>query len=73
MDTRWIFGFVGGYVATAVIVFLLYSPFVVLFVVLLLAAGVLELMALPLLVLFRRLRRTGKPDSSLLGPGASAG
>jgi hypothetical protein len=69
MDTQWIFTFVGGYVATAVTVFLLYLPFLVLFIVLLFVAGVLRLMALPFLVLFRRLRGRGKPDSSSGGSG----
>ncbi|WP_284764450.1 hypothetical protein [Arthrobacter sp. efr-133-R2A-63] len=64
MDAQWIFGFVGGYVAAAVTVFLLYLPFLVLFVVLLLGAGILELMALPFLILFRRSRGRGKPDPS---------
>ncbi|BAS18548.1 hypothetical protein AHiyo8_pI68520 (plasmid) [Arthrobacter sp. Hiyo8] len=67
MDAQWIVGFAGGYVAAAVTVFLLYLPFLVLFGVLLLAAGLLELLALPFQVLFRRLRRLrgrGKPGSS---------
>lgn len=56
MDAQWILTFVGGYVATAVLVFLLYSPFLVLYVVLLLLVGFLQLIALSFLVLFRRLR-----------------
>ncbi|WAH98226.1 hypothetical protein [Arthrobacter sp. MMS18-M83] len=68
MDAQWMVGFVGGYVAAAATVFLLYLPFLVLLVVLLLAAGFLELVALPFLVLFRRLRGRGKPGSP---PGGS--
>ncbi|MBT2533297.1 hypothetical protein J7E83_14450 [Arthrobacter sp. ISL-48] len=62
MDTQSIFTFVGGYVATAVTVFLLYSPVLFLFVLLLLVGGVLQLMAWPFIVLIRRLRRPGKFD-----------
>ncbi|UKA64454.1 hypothetical protein [Arthrobacter sp. FW306-04-A] len=67
MDAQWIFGIVVGYVAAGVAVFLLYLPFLVLFVVLLLAAGILELMALPFLVLFRGFHGRGKPGSSTSG------
>jgi hypothetical protein len=67
MDAQSIFGFVAGYVAAGVAVFLLYLPFLVLFVVLLLAAGVLELIALPFLALFRGLHGRGKSDDSTGG------
>lgn len=63
MDAQSILTFIGGYVATAVTVFLLYSPVLVLFVVLLIIAGILQLVALPFLVLIRRLRGRGKLDS----------
>ncbi len=62
MDTQSILAFIGGYVATAVTVFLLYSPVLVLFLVLLLIAGILQLMALPFILLFRTLRGGGKSD-----------
>ncbi|MEW1823823.1 hypothetical protein AB0323_23970 [Arthrobacter sp. NPDC080031] len=67
MDAQSIFGFVAGYVAAGVAVFLLYLPLLVLFVVLLLAAGILELIALPFLALFRGLRGRGKSDVSTGG------
>jgi apolipoprotein N-acyltransferase len=63
MDAEWILSFVSGYVAAAVTVFLLYSPFFILFLVLLLIAGILRLLGLALLVLFRRHRGRGKIDS----------
>ena len=51
-----ILAFIGEYLAAALAVFLLYSPFVVLFVILLLTAGVLRLLAWPFIVLISRLR-----------------
>ena len=63
MGTETILAFLGGYIATAVAVFLLYSPVLVLFAVLLLTAGILQLIALPFIVMIRRLRRRGKSDS----------
>lgn len=62
MDAQSILTFIGGYVATAAAVFFLYWPFVVLFLVLLLIVGILELLALPFIVLFRRRRRPGRSD-----------
>ena len=63
MGTETILAFLGGYIATAIAVFLLYSPVLVLFAVLLLTAGILQLIALPFIVMIRRLRRRGKSDS----------
>lgn len=63
MDAEWIPSFVGGYVAAAVSVFLLYLPFFVLFFVLLLIGGILRLLGLAFLVLFWRRRGRGKIDS----------
>lgn len=63
MDAQSVLTFIGGYIATALTVFLLYSPVLVLFVVLLVVAGILQLVALPFLVLIRRLRGRGKLDS----------
>jgi hypothetical protein len=61
MDAQSILTFIGGCVATATTMFVLYLPFVVLFLVLLLIVGLLELLVLPLIVLFRR-RRPGSSD-----------
>lgn len=61
MDAQSILTFIGGYVATAASMFLLYLPFVVLFLVLLLIVGILELLVRPFIVLFRR-RRPGRSD-----------
>ncbi|MDQ0679767.1 hypothetical protein QFZ30_003149 [Arthrobacter pascens] len=63
MGTETILAFLGGYIATAVGVFLLYSPVLVLFAVLLLTAGILQLISLPFIVMIRRLRGRGKSDS----------
>jgi Flp pilus assembly protein TadB len=49
-----------GYVVTAVAALVLYSPIIVLFVVLLLTAGVLQLLVWPLQLLIRKLRRKKK-------------
>lgn len=64
MGTDSILAFIGGYVATAFTAFLLYSPVLVLFVLLLLMAGVLQLIALPFILLFRRLRGKGSDRRS---------
>lgn len=50
-----------GYMAAAIGVFLLYSPVLFLVVGLLLAAGLLQLIAWPFLVLIRKLRRKAEP------------
>lgn len=58
MDSGTILGFMAGYIATLAGVFLLYLPVLALFVALLVAAGVLQLLLLPIAILVRRLRRT---------------
>ncbi|WP_457963444.1 hypothetical protein M1E17_18705 [Arthrobacter sp. D1-29] len=63
MGAESILALIGGYLATAITVFLLYSPVLILVVVLLLIAGILQLIALPFIVLIRRLRGRGKPKS----------
>ncbi|MEE9094955.1 hypothetical protein [Pseudarthrobacter phenanthrenivorans] len=59
MDAGSVLGFMAGYVATLAGVFLLYLPVLALFVALLVAAGVVQLLLLPFIILFRRLRRPG--------------
>jgi hypothetical protein len=61
MDAGTVLGMIGAYVAAGITVFLLYSPVIVLFVCLLLTAGVVQLLVWPFLVLFRKLRR--KPEA----------
>ena len=58
MDTGTILGFFFGYVATVAGVFLLYSPVLFLVIALLVAAGILKLLLLPLAILIRRIRRS---------------
>ena len=60
MDPGTVLALIGGYIATAIGVFLLYSPVIVLMIGLLLTAGLLQLMAWPFIVLVRKLRR--KPE-----------
>lgn len=62
MGTEWIVVLIGGYVTAAVTVFLLFLPVLVLFSVLLLAAGILQVVALPFVHLFRRLRGRERSD-----------
>lgn len=52
---------IAGYVAAAFGVFLLYSPVLILVVWLLLAAGLLQLLAWPFIVMVRKLRRKPEP------------
>jgi hypothetical protein len=52
---------IAGYIAAAIGVFVLYSPVLFLVVGLLLAAGLLQLLAWPFLVLIRKLRRKPEP------------
>lgn len=68
MDSGTLLALAGGYIAAGIGVFLLYSPVLFLVVGLLLAAGVLQLLAWPLVVLVRKLRRKSEPpqDSSWL-------
>ncbi len=63
MDAGAVLGLIGGYIATAVGVFLLYSPVLVLVLCLLLSAGVIQLLAWPFVALFRKLRRKPEPPS----------
>lgn len=61
LDASAVLALIGGYIATAVGVFLLYSPVLVLIIGLLLTAGLLQLLAWPFILLVRKLRR--KPES----------
>lgn len=61
MEAGAVLGLIGGYVAAAVGVFLLYSPMLVLVVCLLLTAGLLQLLAWPFIAIVRRLRRKPEP------------
>ncbi|MDQ0029950.1 hypothetical protein [Arthrobacter bambusae] len=63
MDTSTIFGFILGYLASMAGVFLLYLPDLVLLVALLIAAGVLQLILLPFILLVRTLRRRQDADT----------
>ena len=56
MDAGTILGFIAGYIATLAGVFLLYLPVIALVVALLVAAGVLQLLLLPLVILVRKIR-----------------
>lgn len=73
MDAGVVVAFAFGYLITVVAAFLLYSPVIVLFVVLLLSAGALRLLVWPLQLLVRRLRRQRKEpptdQSWLFGSG----
>lgn len=61
MDSGTLLALAGGYIAAGFGVFLLYSPVLLLFVGLLLAAGLLQLLAWPFVVLVRRIRRKPEP------------
>jgi hypothetical protein len=61
LDPSAVLALIGGYIATAVGVFVLYSPVIVLIIGLLLTAGLLQLLAWPFILLVRKLRR--KPES----------
>lgn len=65
MDTGTILGYTAGYLATVVGVFLLYLPVISLLVALLIAGGILQLLLLPFIALFKRLRRRPQPDMDL--------
>jgi hypothetical protein len=58
LNAETIFGFSLGYLAALVGIFLIYLPYLVLFVLLLIAAGILQLLLLPFALLIRKLRRT---------------
>lgn len=68
LDASVLLALIGGYIATAVGVFLLYSPVLVLIICLLLTAGLLQLLAWPFIALVHKLRRKseGPQDSSWL-------
>ncbi|MGF9648887.1 hypothetical protein AAIH32_12980 [Pseudarthrobacter oxydans] len=56
MNAETIFGFSMGYLAALVGIFVIYLPYLVLFVLLLIAAGILQLLLLPFTLLVRNLR-----------------
>ncbi|TQJ39688.1 hypothetical protein FBY33_1710 [Arthrobacter sp. SLBN-112] len=62
MDTGTILGYTFGYFAAAAGIFLLYLPDIILFLVLLVVAGVLQLLLLPFSILIRKLRRRPPAD-----------
>jgi uncharacterized membrane protein (Fun14 family) len=63
MDAGTILGFIFGYFAAMAGIFLLYVPDIILFVALLIAGGVLQLLLLPFALLIRRIRRQPQPDT----------
>ena len=63
MDTGTILGYAAGYIAAMGGVFFLYLPVMILLVALLIAGGILELLLLPFIALFKRLRRRPEPDA----------
>ena len=65
MDTGTILGYLAGYVAAMGGVVLLYLPVIVLLVALLIAGGVLQVLLLPFIALFKRLRRRPETDLDL--------
>ncbi|MEW1812538.1 hypothetical protein AB0284_17760 [Pseudarthrobacter phenanthrenivorans] len=62
MDTGTILAYAGGYIAAMGGVFLLYLPVIALLVALLIAGGILQVLLLPFVALFRRLRRRPEQD-----------
>lgn len=62
MDTGTILGYAAGYIAAMGGVFLLYLPVIVLLIALLLAGGILQLLLLPFIALFNKLRRRQEAD-----------
>jgi hypothetical protein len=62
MDIGTISSYVAGYVAAMGGVFLLYLPVIILLVALLIAGGVLQLLLLPFIALFKRLGRRPEPE-----------
>lgn len=58
MSAETIFGFSIGYFAVLVGIFIIYLPYLILFVLLLIAAGILQLLLLPFALLIRKLRQT---------------
>jgi hypothetical protein len=63
MDTGTILSYTVGYLATVGGVFLLYLPDIILLVVLLIAAGLLQLLLLPFVFLVKRVR--GRPVADM--------
>jgi hypothetical protein len=63
MDTGTILGLIVGYLATLTGIFLLYSPVIILFIALLIAGGILQLLLMPFVLLIRRLRRRTHADT----------
>ncbi|MFC9772535.1 MULTISPECIES: hypothetical protein [unclassified Pseudarthrobacter] len=63
MDPGTVLGFTFGYVAAVTGIFLLYLPVIALYVALLISAGVLHLLIMPLTILVRKLRRRPPPDT----------
>jgi uncharacterized membrane protein (Fun14 family) len=63
MDAGTILGFIFGYFAAIAGIFLLYVPDIVMLLVLLVVAGVLQLLLLPFAFLIRRLRRRQQTDT----------
>ena len=61
MDPGTVLALIGGYLAVATAVFLLYSPLLIPMLGLLLAAGILQLRAWPFIFLIRKLRRKPQP------------
>ncbi|MET3206287.1 UNVERIFIED_ORG: hypothetical protein ABIB21_003106 [Arthrobacter sp. UYEF13] len=65
MDAGTIFGYILGYFATIGAVFLLYLPVLIMFLALLIAGGVLQLLLLPFVILVHKLRRSRpEPDTN---------
>jgi hypothetical protein len=62
MDTGTILGYAAGYIAAMGGMFLLYLPVIVLLGALLIAGGILQLVLLPFIALFKKLRRRQEPD-----------
>ena len=62
MDTGTILAYAAGYLATMGGAFLLYLPVIILLVALLIAGGLLQLLLLPFIALFKKLRRRPEPD-----------
>lgn len=62
MDAGTILGFAAGYVAVVAGIFFLYLPVIILFIALLIAGGVLQLLLMPFAMLIRKLRRRPPAD-----------
>ncbi|WP_314195301.1 hypothetical protein [uncultured Arthrobacter sp.] len=63
MDAGTILGFTAGYFAAVAGIFFLHLPVIILFIALLIAAGALQLLLLPFVLLIRKLRRRPQPDT----------